>query len=64
MAVYVLPTEEGLPHRALLMDPAVEVPVAAVYNEEEEVWQIDGNSVTDDMSELITEHARSLGVDI
>lgn len=65
--IYVQPTEEGLPPRALLVPfqqagpfTAVGDPIAAIYEDDE--WKINGESVDDEVGAAITEHAESLGV--
>lgn len=68
--IYVLPTEEGLPPRAVLIPLAISepgepmvalgLPVAVAY--EDECWRIDGEPVPEDANEAITQHAESLGV--
>lgn len=62
MMVYVLPTEEGLPPRALLVPGLFQPPIAARWSEELDTWTIDDIEVDDDLSNVITQHALTLGV--
>lgn len=67
-----MPTEEGLPPRALLFlaapladgivvaDP---VPKAVAYSEENSCWEFEGEPVNDELDEAISTHARNLGVE-
>jgi hypothetical protein len=62
--IYVLPTEEGKPPRALVGE-AVQGALMGVQVEwsgEDGRWKFDGEPLEDELSEAITEHARSLGV--
>lgn len=61
-SIYVMPTEEGLPPRAMLLPLLGGVPVAVVYDEDE--WKIEGEPVDEELNEVITEHAKSLGVSL
>jgi hypothetical protein len=78
MYIYVLPTQEKMPPRALLYD---ELPVtlmsegetiltagvgmAVTWSNDMGVWVgSDGIPLPPEVGEVITEHARSLGVDL
>lgn len=66
VGIYVLPTEEGAPPRALFLieiGPGVKAPVGgAAYLDG--AWRYpDGSEVEDELADQITEHAESLGVE-
>ena len=66
VGIYVLPTEEELPPRAVFLQelsPGVQVSIGgAAYVDD--AWRYpDGNEVEDDLAQAITEHAESLGVE-
>jgi hypothetical protein len=67
--IYVMPTEEGLPPRAIvgaIMQEEQGIAIAgamATWNADTGVWMIEGQAVPEDMGEAITEHAKSLGVE-
>lgn len=72
-SVYVLPTEAGQPPRALLMEGDQqqridETGVAgpgtlAVWSADTGSWCVAGNPLAQEFSEVITNHAKSLGVE-
>lgn len=62
LSIYVMPTEEGLPPRALVQT-GDGTPLSAVYEDEKEAWTIEGEEVPDELSQAITDHARNLGVE-
>lgn len=64
-AIYVLPTEPGLPPRAVI-GPVVDGGIAgimSVWSADMGTWTIEGTPVDPELSETITEHAKSLGVE-
>lgn len=67
MSIYVLPTEEGLPPRAVFLTevaPGVQMPVGGVAYTDDAWRDQNGNAVDDELAEAITEHAESLGVEL
>lgn len=76
VAIYVLPTQEGMPPRARLMAGVVmseesddKVLVAAVdqheaiWSRDMGTWTVDGIPVQQDLADDITAHAKDLGVE-
>jgi len=67
--IYVLPTEEGLPPRAMvgqmieLEDREAVATALATWVADNGRWEIEGTPVPNDMGEAITEHAKTLGVE-
>lgn len=68
-SIYVLPSEEGLPPRALLMEGTEQVweretvdGVFAVWSRDLGCWTTGGVPLPEELGEVITEHAKSLGV--
>lgn len=59
--IYILPTEEGLPPRALLI-PIIGDVIAVQYLDGN--WTIENEPVPADLDEAITQHALSLGVEM
>lgn len=65
MAIYVLPTEPGLPPRAVIGQP-VEGTIqgaVAVWSGDVGSWTLHGELLPSELSDAITEHAKSLGVE-
>jgi hypothetical protein len=65
VAVYVLPTETGLPPRALIgrvTDDGIEGQLAT-WSRDSGTWTVGGLPIPQEVAERITEHARSLGVE-
>lgn len=71
VAIYVMPTEEGLPPRALIYsanpgedEGAVAVTgVIAAWSRDAGAWMVDGLPLPSELGGAITEHAKSLGVE-
>lgn len=72
MVIYVMPTEEGKPPRALLAQDIVEVDggmmavgvaVQAVWSSDSGAWFVDGEPIDPEIGEAITNHAKELGVE-
>ena len=65
-SIYVLPTEEGRPPRAVVGEQAIDgfvgLPVQYVHDDDRWIWEANGQPVPDDLGEAITSHARWLGV--
>jgi len=70
-SIYVLPTEEGMPPRALLSEIDPEHPptvgdmvpsVIAVFSNDVGRWTLGGLPLPDEVNQAITEHAANLGV--
>ena len=66
ISIYVMPTEEDLPPRALFLlevMPGMQQPVGgAAYTDD--AWRYpDGSEVEEELAEAITAHAESLGVE-
>lgn len=66
VGIYVMPTEEGLPPRAVFITevlPGMEAPVGgAAYTDGAWRYQ-DGTEVEQELADAITAHAESLGVE-
>jgi hypothetical protein len=69
--IYVLPTEPGFPPRAivgtmLMIDGEMEGlhGKVAIFSRDSGCWMFGGTPVDDELNEAITNHARSLGVDL
>lgn len=71
VSIYVLPTEEGKPCRALLFDgdkfdletdTEIEGSIAQ-WSSDMGVWTVDGSILPTPLSDAITGHAKSLGVE-
>jgi hypothetical protein len=65
VAAYVLPTEPGQPPRAIIGRPAEGglAGVLATWSRDSGAWTVGGAPVPQEVSDAITEHARSLGVE-
>lgn len=70
VGIYVLPSEPGLPPRAMLGEPVeTEEGVAmigklATWSSDTGVWLLEGGEILPlELSEAITAHAKDLGVD-
>lgn len=75
ISIYVMPTEEGKPPRAILYSMPVETiedaralstveGALATWSRDMGVWQMpDGTIVPEDIGNAITEHAKNLGVE-
>jgi hypothetical protein len=70
VSIYVLPSEPGVPPRALLIegqiDPDAAGPVRgaqAMWSRDLGCWTTGGLPMSPELSEAITEHAKSLGVE-
>jgi hypothetical protein len=66
VGIYVLPTEEELPPRAVFLievSPGIHAPVGgAAYTDG--AWRYEnGDEVEEDLGQAITEHAEGLGVE-
>jgi len=66
-AIYVLPTEEGKPPRAILIDPTQESPQPIeapmlIWSRDMGTWTQGGVPVPQELADTCTEHAKSLGV--
>jgi hypothetical protein len=65
LVIYVLPTEEGLPPRAVIGEQAsggIRGPLAT-WSRDSGAWEVGGVPVPDELGEAITDHAKSLGVE-
>lgn len=65
-AIYVLPTEEGVPPRAILGEAVGQnmlVEATAVWSNDAGAWMVEGVPVDQELGDLITAHAKSLGVE-
>jgi hypothetical protein len=66
-AIYVLPTEAGLPPRAVLGEPVLGgkmvVGTIAMWTADMGCWTLNGVPLPPELSDTITEHAKSLGVE-
>jgi hypothetical protein len=65
VGIYVLPTEPGLPPRALIgtiENDEMAEGMMAVWSSDTGQWQIAGLPVNDDLNQAITAHACDLGV--
>lgn len=67
MAIYVLPTEQGKPPQAVIGAPMGEgetiMGVVSIWSADMGSWTVEGIPVPEDLSDAITEHAKSLGVE-
>lgn len=62
IGIYVMPTEEEMPPRAVFITPSKQVVGGAVYLDD--AWRYpDGTEVPEELAEAITDHAESLGVE-
>jgi hypothetical protein len=65
-AIFVLPTEVGYPPRAVLGEPVLDgdviVGAVAMWTADLGCWTLNGVPLPPDVSDTITEHAKSLGV--
>jgi hypothetical protein len=71
--IYVLPSEPNTPPRAVVYDPDT-ITIAdgrahahgamATWSADIGTWAVAGIPVDNDLAEVITTHARSLGVDV
>jgi hypothetical protein len=60
ISIYVMPTEEGLPPRAL-----VETPFGVTATRYEGgKWTTEDGDVIEELAEVITAHAKELGVEL
>lgn len=69
-SAYVLPSEPGLPPRALLMERETELEegeqiegVLATWSADMGMWTVAGMPIPQEFGESLTEHAKSLGVE-
>jgi hypothetical protein len=65
--VYVLPTEENLPPRAILFEgetPNAQNARVSVWSADVGTWTLEGVPLNTSLADIITGHARSLGVDL
>lgn len=66
VSIYVLPTEEGLPPRAVFLTdvaPGIQGVLGQVAYVDDAWRDADGNEVEEEIAQAITAHAESLGVE-
>lgn len=65
LEIYVLPTEQGMPPRAVVgvSDGRAIMGSMAVWTADVGMWTLNGDPLPEELSDAITEHAKSLGVD-
>lgn len=65
VSIYVLPTEAGLPPRAIVgaaSNDTIEG-VVVTWSADLGAWTLEGLPIPNELGEAITDHAKSLGVD-
>lgn len=68
-AIYVLPSEPNIPPRAIIGSPVATeagegvIGIQSTWSADLGMWTIEGAPVGNELSDAITEHAKSLGVE-